>query len=187
MTGHFLPGLTARHPVPDDYARVLAVLDVWWGDFGGPDGSRQRALLLPRLFFEHFFDSSWVVEDARGGLRAFLVGFLSSAQPDIGYVHVVGVDPALHRRGLGGALYRRFAAHVAQRGARRLTCLTSPGNATSVRFHRGLGFDVVPGDDVVDGVPVHRDHDGPGLHRVLFALTLEDGQLPGWRSRSSST
>ncbi len=28
---------------------------------------------------------------------------------------------------------------------------------------------------------------GPGLHRVLFALTLEDGQLPGYRSPSSST
>jgi hypothetical protein len=39
----------------------------------------------------------------------------------------------------------------------------------------------------VDGVPVHRDSDGPGLHRVLFTLSLEDGQLPGRRSRSSST
>ena len=102
-------------------------------------------------------------------------------------MHVVGVDPALHRQGVAGALYRRFAEHVAQRGARRLACLTSPGNATSVRFHRSLGFDVVPGDDVVAGVPVHRDHDGPSLHRVLFTVTLDGGQLPGWRARSSST
>lgn len=170
-------GLSARHPVPEDHGRVLAGLHTWWGGFGGPDGARQRALLLPRLFFEHFTDTSWVVEDAAGDLRAFLVGFRSSAQPDVGYVHVVGVDPALRRQGLASALYRRFAEHGARRGARRLACLTSPGNTTSLRFHRGLGFDVVPGDDVVDGVPIHRDHDGPGLHRVLFTLALDEGQL----------
>jgi GNAT superfamily N-acetyltransferase len=180
-------GLSARHPAPEGHGRVLAVLDTWWGSFGGPDGSRQRALLLPRLFFEHVADSSWVVEDADGGLRAFLVGFLSPARPEVGYVHFAGVDPVLQRQGVAGALYRRFAEHVAERGARRLSCLTSPGNTTSLRFHHGLGFTVVPGDGVVDGVPVHRDHDGPGLHRVLFALTLEDAQLPGYRSRSSST
>ncbi len=178
MTG--LPaGLAARSPVPDDHGRVLAVLDTWWADLGGPDGARQRALLLPRLFFEHFADSSWVVEDADGDLRAFLVGFRSPAQPEIGYVHFVGVDPALHRQGVARGLYRRFAEHVARRGARRLSCLTSPGNTTSLRFHRGLGFDVVPGDDGVDGVPGHRDHDGPGLHRVLFRLDLDGGQPVG--------
>lgn len=186
MTG--LPaGLSARHPAPYDHGRVLKVLDTWWADFGGPDGARQRALLLPRLFFEHFADSSWVVEDADGDLRAFLVGFLSPARPEVAYVHFVGVDPALQRQGVAGALYRRFAEHVAGRGARRLSCLTSPGNSTSLRFHRGLGFAVVPGDDVVDGVPVHRDHDGPALHRVLFTLDLATGQPVGYRSRSSST
>ena len=187
MTGPLPAGLSARSPVPDDHGRVLAALDTWWGGFGGPDGARQRALLLPRLFVEHFADSSWVLEDAAGGLRAFLVGFLSPAQPDVGYVHFVGVDPALHRQGVAGALYRRFAEHVAGRGARRLSCLTSPGNTTSLRFHRALGFAVVPGDDVVDGVPVHRDHDGPGLHRVLFTRALDGGQPVGYRSRSSST
>ncbi len=97
MTGELPPGLAARHPVPDDHGRVVAVLDSWWGGLGGPDGARQRALLLSRLFFEHFSDSSWVVEDAAGDLRAFLVGFMSSAQPEVGHVHFVGVDPALHR------------------------------------------------------------------------------------------
>ena len=119
MTEELPLGLSARHPVPDDHGRVLAVLDSWWGDFGGRDGSRQRALLLPRLFFEHFADSSWVVEDTDGDLRAFLVGFLSPAQPEVGYVHFAEVDPVLQRQGVAGALYRRFAVHVAQRGVRR--------------------------------------------------------------------
>jgi GNAT superfamily N-acetyltransferase len=187
VTGPLPAGLSARSPVPDDHGRVLAALDTWWGGFGGPDGARQRALLLPRLFVEHFADSSWVLEDVAGDLRAFLVGFLSPAQPDVGYVHFVGVDPALHRQGVASALYRRFAEHVAGRGARRLSCLTSPGNTASLRFHRALGFAVVPGDDVVDGVPVHRDHDGPGLHRVLFTRALDGGQPVGYRSRSPST
>ena len=81
--------------------------------------------------------------------------------------------------GAGAHKPRRVAAQVAQRGVRRLACLTSPGNVTSLRFHRALGFDVIPGNDVVDGVPVHRDHDGPGLHRVLFSCALRDGQLVG--------
>jgi GNAT superfamily N-acetyltransferase len=173
VTRQLPAGLVARHPDPDDHGRVLAVLDTWWGGFGGPDGARQRASMIPRLFVEHFADSSWVVEGDAGVLRAFLIGFHSPAQPEVGYVHVIGVDPALHRQGVAGALYRRFADHVAARGARRLACLTSPGNATSLRFHRGLGFDVVPGDGVVDGVPVHRDHDGPGLHRVLFTRAVD--------------
>ena len=165
-------------PLPANHGRILAALEVWWGGFGGADGARQRTLLLPRLFVEHFADTSELVEDAAGDLRGLLVGFRSAAQPDVGYVHFVAVDPALRRQGVAGALYRRFAGRVAQRGARRLACLTSPGNTTSLRFHRGLGFVVVPGDDVVDGVPVHRDHDGPGLHRVLFTRPL--GAASGW-------
>src|SRR5437016_73337 len=34
----------------------------WWGGLGGQDGSKQRALLVPRLFFQHFTDTSYLVE-----------------------------------------------------------------------------------------------------------------------------
>ncbi|GHF01175.1 hypothetical protein GCM10017786_37700 [Amycolatopsis deserti] len=61
-------GLVARHPVPDDHPRVLAVLDRWWADLKGDAGARERALLLPRLYFQHFTTTSFVVED--GSARA---------------------------------------------------------------------------------------------------------------------
>lgn len=173
--GDDLPsGFTARQPSENDHAQVLAVLDRWWGASGGPEGALQRALLLPRLFFQHFTDSSSLVEDADGALRAFLVGFLSPSRPGVAYVHFVGVDPALHRAGIGAALYGRFLAYAAARGAHTAVCVTSPGNSSSLAFHIRLGFTVQPGDAVLDGVPVHRDYDGPGLHRVLFLRPLTD-------------
>lgn len=78
------PGsLSFRHPMSADHGRVLDVLDTWWDHFGGADGALQRALLLPRSYFQHFADTSWVVEDDVGALRGFLIGFLSAAQPDV--------------------------------------------------------------------------------------------------------
>lgn len=68
-------------------------MDEWWGGFGGSAGAVQRAVLLPRLFFQHFTDSSWLAESSDGTLRGFLVGFLSPARSDVAYIHFVGVDP----------------------------------------------------------------------------------------------
>jgi hypothetical protein len=62
-----------RPPVEPDHARVLAVLDRWWGRLGGDEGTSQRTALLPRLFFQHFTDTSFVVE-SDGELVAFLIG-----------------------------------------------------------------------------------------------------------------
>ncbi|EIV92186.1 GNAT family N-acetyltransferase [Frankia sp. QA3] len=167
-----LPGeLRWRHPRGADQARVLAVLDDWWGGFGGEAGSRQRALLLPRLFFQHFADTSVFGEAADGRLTAFLIGFRSAAQPDAAYIHFVGVDPALRRRGVAAGLYRWFFAQAAAGGARRVDAITSPGNAASVAFHTALGFRIIPGQRTAD-VDVQTDYDGPGLHRVAFTRPL---------------
>ena len=39
-------------------------------------------------------------------------------------------------------------------------------------FHRALGFDLEPGDSIVDCRPVHLDYDGPVLDRVAFTRSL---------------
>ncbi|CAJ62384.1 conserved hypothetical protein; putative N-acetyltransferase domain [Frankia alni ACN14a] len=161
-----------RRPGGADQARVLAVLDDWWGALGGEAGSRQRALLLPRLFFQHFADTSLLGEATDGRLTAFLIGFRSAAQPDAAYIHFVGVDPALRRRGVAAGLYRWFFAQAAAGGARRVDAITSPGNATSVAFHTAIGFRIIPGRRTVDGVDVQVDYDGPGLHRIAFTRPL---------------
>ena len=81
MTGRLPEELTTRRPRAEDQPRVLAVLDDWWGGSGGPAGSRERALLLPRLFFEHFAGTSRLVEHADGRVAAFLIGFVPATQP----------------------------------------------------------------------------------------------------------
>lgn len=147
-------------------------MDEWWNHLGGASGSQQRALLLPRLYFQHFTDGSYLAEHDDGSLAAFLIGFLSQSQPDVAYIHFVGVDPALRRKRIGEALYQRFFRDMAGRGAARAQCITSPGNTTSIAFHRAMGFAVDPGDITEGGVAVQREYDGPGLDRVTFTRRL---------------
>lgn len=160
-----------RRPTPDDHARVVAVIDEWWG------GRRMRAL-LPRLWFEHFASTSWIAEDAEDGrLAGFVVAFLSPDHPGRAYIHMVGADPNRRRGGVGRALYERVFADLAERGARRVEAVTWPGNRISVAFHRSMGFrvDDGPGTSPIYGTPAHPDHDGPGDDRVVFLRRLDAG------------
>jgi ribosomal protein S18 acetylase RimI-like enzyme len=166
--------LSVRHPTPDDHARVLVSQEHWWGGLGGAAGTQQRAFLLPRLFFQHFADTSYLVEDTSGTLRAFLIGFVSQSRPGEAYVHFAGVDPELRRRGIAQGLYERFFGDVEARGARVVRCITSPANTTSQAFHTGIGFTIDESDRLVDGVPVQLDYDGPGVDRVTFTRVLDD-------------
>ncbi|WP_431045438.1 N-acetyltransferase family protein [Streptomyces sp. P1-3] len=156
-------GLTARRPAGEDHLRVLAVLGTWWGGLKGQAGSTERALLLPRLYFQHFTTTSFLVERDDREVAAFLVGFLSQTEPETAYVHFVGVDPALHGQGIGRALYRAFFALARSHGRRYVHCITSPENTTSQAFHTRLGF---------TASAVKPDYDGPGLDRVAFTIDL---------------
>ncbi|MEU6003677.1 GNAT family N-acetyltransferase [Streptomyces sp. NPDC047197] len=176
----FLPdGLKARHLAEEDHPQVLSVLDGWWGGLKGPAGALERSLLLPRLYFQHFTTTSFLVERDEGQvdgdrtdggqIAAFLVGFLSQTEPDAAYVHFVGVDPRLHGQGVGRTLYRAFFALARSHGRRYVHCITSPQNTASQSFHARLGFaasDVKP------------DYDGPGLDRVAFTLDLAVHPVP---------
>jgi predicted GNAT superfamily acetyltransferase len=147
--------LEIRRAGPADYPRVIQVLDEWWG------GRRMRDM-LPKLFFVHFADTSFVAE-RDGELAGFLVGFLSQSEPDEAYVHFVGVSPHERGTGLGRELYERFFAVVRGQGRRRVTCVTSPANAGSLAFHEAIGFE--PG-------PPQADYDGPGEVRVVLTRRL---------------
>jgi ribosomal protein S18 acetylase RimI-like enzyme len=142
-----------RHAEPSDYGRVASVVDEWWG-------GRQMAAMLPKLFFVHFRDTSFVAEDA-GALAGFLCGFRSQTFEHEAYVHFVGVDPARRGDGLGRELYERFFAAVAPRTTVR--AVTAPVNERSVAFHRALGFEVERIDE---------DYDGQGETRVLLVKEL---------------
>ncbi len=162
--------LRFRRPTADDHARVVAVVDEWWG------GRRMRAL-LPRLWFEHFSGTSWIAEDEAGRLAGFVVAFLSPDHPGTGYIHMVASDPNRRGSGIGRALYERAFADLAAAGARAVRANTWPGNRTSVAFHRSMGFrvDDGPGTASVYGTPSHVDHDGEGEDRVVFIRDLSTG------------
>jgi ribosomal protein S18 acetylase RimI-like enzyme len=142
-----------RHAEPADYGRVIEVIDHWWG-------GREMAAMLPKLFFVHFRDTSFVAEED-GELAGFICGFRSQTYADEAYVHFVGVDPGRRTSGLGRALYERFFEAVAPRTVVR--AVTAPVNKRSVAFHRAMGFQVERVDE---------DYDGRGQARVLLVKDL---------------
>jgi ribosomal protein S18 acetylase RimI-like enzyme len=145
-----------RNAEPADYLRVTAVVDEWWG-------GRQMAAMLPKLFFVHFRDTSFVAEDEDGDLAGFLCGFRSQTFPDEAYVHFVGVNPGIRGGGLGRELYERFCAAVSPRTIVR--AVTSPINQRSVAFHQAIGFEVERIDE---------HYDGTDQARVLMVKRLGD-------------
>jgi predicted GNAT superfamily acetyltransferase len=147
-----------------DYPFVISVLDQWWG-------GRQMADKLPRLFFEHFADTSFAAE-RDGKLAGFLVGFISQARSGEAYIHFVGVDPAERGSGLGRLLYEAFFRAAEARGSVLVRAITSPVNRGSVAFHQRMGFRLEPGDLEVDGIPVSSGYDGQGGDRVRFIRRL---------------
>jgi ribosomal protein S18 acetylase RimI-like enzyme len=142
-----------RQAEPADYGPVIEVIDEWWG-------GREMAAMLPKLFFVHFRDTSFVAEED-GELAGFLCGFRSQTYDDEAYVHFVGIDPRRRGSGLGRELYERFFTAVAPRTVVR--AVTSPVNEPSIAFHRAIGFEV----DRIDA-----DYDGRGQSRVLLVRNL---------------
>lgn len=148
--------VTWRSPLPVDYDVVISSLDAWWG-------GRSMTDMLPRLFFDQFRDTSLVAVDGDGEIAAFVVAFVSAAEPDLGYIHFVGVDPQHRGQGLGAQAYAQVFEVLRSRGCERVKAVTSPANLASQAFHRSLGFDL--SDPIAD-------YDGPGQDRVVLTRPL---------------
>lgn len=149
---------------PDDYPPIIAVIDSWWG-------GRHMADMLPKLFFVHFRDTSFIA-DENGERLGFLIGFISQSCPNEAYIHFVGVHPDHRKRGIGEALYTRFFEAARARGCDTVRCVTSPVNKGSIAFHTRMGFTPEPGDTEIDGIPVNANYDGQGEDRVCFVKHL---------------
>lgn len=149
-----------RNVRTSDYAPIITVLDDWWG-------GRKMSAMLPCLFFEHFCDTSFIIEED-DRIVAFLIGFFSQSWPEEAYIHFVGVHPQYRKRGYGRVLYNQFFEVMRQNQRSVVRCVTSPINTGSIAFHTCLGFQIEPGEDDQDGVTYDPNHDGPGEHRVRF-------------------
>jgi ribosomal protein S18 acetylase RimI-like enzyme len=161
------PTLTFRRPVEADHGYLVDRVDEWWG-------GRKVRQLLPRLWLRHFTGTSWIAEDASGAIVGFLIGFVSPDDPVHAYIHMAATSPNHRRPGLGRVLYGRFLADARERGVRRVTAITWPGNRVSVGFYLALGFhpEDGPGTQRLYGTPAYPDYDGDGQDRTVFSLEL---------------
>ncbi|WP_391559205.1 GNAT family N-acetyltransferase [Robertmurraya sp.] len=146
--------METRNIIEEDYYKVIDVLNDWWG-------GRQMTHLLPRLFFEHFQSTSFIVEDNKV-LSAFLIGFVSQTHQNEAYIHFVGVKPELRKNGLAKELYELFFTKVRNLGCNTVRCITSTVNEGSISFHKSMGF----------SVSLRKDYAGSGQDRILFAKKI---------------
>jgi GNAT superfamily N-acetyltransferase len=150
--------ITIRHAEPGDYAPIIAVVNDWWS-------GRRMAEMLPRLFFVHFRPTTFVAE-AGGRVVGFVAGFQSQTHPEQAYIHFAGVDPASRRLNVARSLYERFFETARRLGCTEAHGVTSPTNRTSLAFHTALGFEFLPSETEVGGIPCVPDYGGPGESRV---------------------
>ena len=152
--------ITIRKAKPSDHASIISALKDWWG-------GRDLTAMLPRLFLNHFYDTSFVIE-SRNMMIGFLIGFLSPSIKNEAYVHFMGIHPDFRKKGLGKTVYERFFEICREQKRTIVRACTSPVNTGSIAFHRKIGFQIEPGDDEIDGIPVTRNYNRPDDHKVLF-------------------
>ena len=141
-----------------DFDQILREIKDFWGD--------ERTLFLHHPMFVHEFGNSAFVIREGQQVIAYLFGFISQTAP-VGYIHAIGVRRSRQRQGLGRKLYDHFTRFAGKRGCTELKALTSPGNKTSIAFHRSIGMEPT-GEPDEEGIPIVRDYSGPGVHRVVF-------------------
>ena len=147
-----------------DYYRISPLLNEWWG-------GRNMVDMLPKLFFDHFTDTSFIAEKD-GEILGFLIGFLSQTHPNEAYIHFVGVNPTVRKQSIGKQLYNKFFDVVKTNNRQIIRCVTSPVNKTSIAYHTRMGFNIEKGDKLIDGISITSDYDGPDQDRVLFVKQL---------------
>jgi GNAT superfamily N-acetyltransferase len=147
-----------RKAEPTDHEKIIAALQNWWG-------GRDLTAMLPKLFLNHFNDTSFVIEK-EAEMIGFLIGFISPSLKNEAYVHFMGVHPDFRKKGFGTTLYERFFEICRTHGRNIIRACTSPVNRGSVDFHKRIGFQLEPADDEIDGLPVTSDYNRPGDHKV---------------------
>ena len=162
----YLPkDLKIRNIESSDHSEVISVLKDWWG-------GRDLTSMLPMLFFRHFCNTSFAIENPESELVAFMIAFLSQSRKNEGYIHFVGVHPEYRGRGIAGYLYNRFFQICRQNNRSVVRACTSPVNRDSIRFHTKTGFQIEPGNGAEADIPVTQNYNRPGDAKVLFVKSI---------------
>jgi ribosomal protein S18 acetylase RimI-like enzyme len=178
QSGTVIPTLELRPAREADFPAIQVALDGWWTlpSHTTAEAKRERALLVPRVWLQHFASSSLIAERVAGGasdsVLGFLIGFHSFDRAEESYIHFVGVRPDARKERIGRTLYERFFEEARRHGRGRVRAITSPSNEVSLAFHLALGFAIEPGTRERDGIAVKPDYDGPGFDRIAFVREL---------------
>ena len=146
------------HCAKKDFDQIITDFVDFWGD------ERTKSLHNPVFLYE-FGNTAYVAKEG-DKVVGYLLGLLSQTGP-VAYVKFVGVRRSHQRQGIARQLYEHFTRYARTRGCTQLKAITSPGNRTSIAFHRGIGMKLL-GEPNEEGVPVVRDYSGPGIDRVVF-------------------
>jgi ribosomal protein S18 acetylase RimI-like enzyme len=160
-----LDNVKIRNGTPLDHEKVVSVMPEWWG-------GRDLSSSVLKVFFIHFNDTTYIAE-IDDKLVGFLVGFMSQSDEKVGYIHFAGVHPQFRRASIGRLLYERFYAACKSNGRSIVKSCTSPVNKLSINFHQKMGFEIEPGDGLVDDVPVTLEYLGKDNPKVLFRKTMK--------------
>lgn len=149
----------------ETYDFIIENLNHW---FGG----RNMTDMLPRLFFKHFGNTSFIAK-INNEIVGFIIAFFSASDMETGYIHFVGVNPNYRRLGVGKKLYQHFYKLCKEKSVTKISCITSPINETSITYHHSLGFSA--SKYKTDGqVDPELNYDGPGNHRILFKKNISN-------------
>ena len=110
---------------------------------GHPEQGRLTALDLQARMQEPWFDASDFLL-ARDAVSGSMIGYnwlkIDPAEPGIGEIYVIGVDPGHAGRGLGRLLMQHGLARLAARGCREAALYVDEDNSSAVPLYRSLGF-----------------------------------------------
>ena len=159
-----LDDVKIRNGKPLDHENIVSVMTEWWG-------GRDLSSSVLKVFFIHFKNTTFIAEIGNQ-LVGFLVGFMSQSEESIGYIHFAGVHPRSRKAGIGRLLYEKFYSACRANDRSIVKSCTSPVNKLSINFHLKMGFEIQPGDEIVDDVPVTIDYFGKGKPMVLFKKIL---------------
>ena len=130
--------MTVRLVKGSDYYVISPLINDWWN-------GRQMSDMLPKLFFDHFKNTSFIVEE-EDEIIGFLVGFLSQSYSNEAYIHFVGIHPEYRGKGIGKQLYNQFFDTIKHNGRNIVRCVTSSVNKASIAYHTKMGFEIEQGN-----------------------------------------